>query len=200
MKCVVCLNTKSNLKLFSLSLLVLSGINISQFGFMMYHIWSILWSVFQYFVSYSFSIVEVNVSNIRKSQRYKRPVNYRLRKMLSWNRANRWDSSISWIADRKVGFLIFFYLRQYIIQWSFNDCIQQIIKIWTFLLGIAKYWGQRSQKNLLIMRCEHMLPTVLWNLYKTLYTRQWIFYTSIEAFLFPFNLLLFWDFDKLDAA
>lgn len=44
---------------------------------------------FQYFVSYSFSIVEVNVSNIRKSQRYKRPVNYRLRKILSWNRANR---------------------------------------------------------------------------------------------------------------
>lgn len=36
---------------------------------------------FQYFVSYSFSIVEVNVSNIRKSQRYKRPVNYRLRKI-----------------------------------------------------------------------------------------------------------------------
>lgn len=84
-------------------------INISQFGFTMYHIWSILWSVFQYFVSYSFSIVEVNVSNIRKSQRYKRPVNYRLRKILSWNRANRWDSSISWIADRKVGFLIFLF-------------------------------------------------------------------------------------------
>lgn len=81
-------------------------INISQFGFTMYHIWSILWSVFQYFVSYSFSIVEVNVSNIRKSQRYKRPVNYRLRKILSWNRANRWDSSYQYreLLTERLGF------------------------------------------------------------------------------------------------
>lgn len=79
---------------------------LSQFGFTMYHIWSILWSVFQYFVSYSFSIVEVNVSNIRKSQRYKRPVNYRLRKILSWNRANRWDSSYQYreLLTERLGF------------------------------------------------------------------------------------------------